>query len=201
MRRPLAVVSVALVSVAASASIAHAQTTDLVTVRAARVTEGGRPAIAQDSIARSIADAERRISHHSRPPKNNPTWDAGNVDAGTPERKCVDVGDANRVRSGDFVASGFGLYNDPSVWWNGYGKIGLVPRHISNGTAPRVVVHATRLSGPPDGRVFESPAIAAGTGDRRPAFYATGIHVPTTGLWMLVATAGDNWGCFLLTVR
>lgn len=71
---------------------------------------------------------------------------------------------------------------------------------------PALIVHSTRLDQEAEGRVFEATEIAWPSGPNQSTAtsitcYPTGIRLPTVGRWMMVATAGNNWGCFILTVQ
>ncbi len=161
----------------------------------------GRPALPADSVAQSIAEAEERGSRHPPAVTNN----AGRYHTaytGSHERRCVDT-ERGAMRSGDFVAGPFDLYN--GVWRQGYGKLWWHPNEMPP-EAPVLVVQAIRLDEPADGLVFEAKQVAGQSGPTESGatgtrFYPTGIRLPTVGRWMLVATAGNNWGCFILTVR
>ncbi|MDX2260088.1 MAG: hypothetical protein SFU84_00145 [Gemmatimonadales bacterium] len=107
------------------------------------------------------------------------------------------------VRSGDFIAGPFETYND--VWKQGYGKLWWHPSEMTP-KPPLLVVQATRLDEQAESRVFESSDIAWPSGPKESEatslkFYPTGIRLPSLGRWMLVATAGNNWGCFIHTIR
>jgi hypothetical protein len=117
--------------------------------------------------------------------------------SGSSARTCVDAAD-NVVRSGDVIGAGFAYYD--AAWPGGYGKIGWQTPNTTPGTAPQLTVRATRLDSGAVTRVFEFP-VTETRYNNSVLFYASGVHVPTSGRWMLVATAGSSWGCFLLTVH
>jgi hypothetical protein len=160
----------------------------------------GRPAVAADSVAQSVLEAEERGSHHP-PAGTNNAGQYPNAHTGTHERKCVNA-DADSKRSGNFVAGPLLLYND--IWRQGYGKLWWHPNEMPS-ERPVLIVQATRLDEAAESRVFEAKQIAWPSGPNESEatsikFYPTGIRLPTVGRWMMVATAGNNWGCFLLTV-
>jgi hypothetical protein len=161
----------------------------------------GRPAVSADSVAQSVLEAEERGRRHPQAVTNNADR-YHNAYTGTHERRCVNA-DADSKRSGDFIAGPLLLYND--VWRQGSGKLWWHPNEMPS-EAPMLTVHATRLDESAEARVFDSATIAWGSGPNAsattsPKFYPTGIRLPTVGRWMMVATAGNNWGCFVLTVR
>ena len=47
-------------------------------------------------------------------------------------------------------------------------------------------------------RTYRQSQVAAGGGD---VFYPSGVPIPVPGTWELVATAGPNRGCFIVTFR
>ena len=162
----------------------------------------GRPGVAQDSVARSIREAEARGSRHPRATANNigPAASDNTIGRST-ERRCMVTG-AQAVQSGDFTAGPFASYND--FWRQGYGKLWWHPSEMGS-TVPVLTVHATRLDQEAESRVFEASEIAWPSGPGASAatstrFYPTGIRLPSVGRWMLIATAGNNWGCFIHTI-
>lgn len=177
-------------------------------VSLASVAEGqerwlGRPATPADSVPMSVLQAEARGSIHPRAtPNNEGTSASDTLMGGTRERRCVHAG-ANAVRSGDFVAGPFAYYNE--IWHQGYGKLWWHPAEMPP-KPPLLIVQATRLDAEAESRVFESSHIAWPSGPTESEatsikFYPTGIRLPTAGRWMMVATAGNSWGCFVHTVR
>jgi hypothetical protein len=167
------------------------------------IAEWGRPPLPSDSMPRTIAEAERLGARMPRPTATNPVDSAAQAMArGTSERKCVDVTALSIAQSGDFVVGPFDRYS--AVWHTGYGKLWWQPRHISTNETLPLVVRASRLEPAGSDRVFGQSSLARGgspTGGiiSQTRFYPTGIHFPTTGTWLMVATAGDNWGCFVFS--
>ncbi|MCA9720835.1 MAG: GNAT family N-acetyltransferase, partial [Gemmatimonadetes bacterium] len=163
----------------------------------------GRAPTAADAMPATTAEAEVEGARHPRATPNNVMESAPGVTiAGTTERRCVPA-DRDVVRSGDFVAGPFAWYNE--VWHQGYGKMWWQPSEMPP-VAPTLIVRATRLDAPAEGRVYETSEVAQPSGPRESAwtrirFYPTGIRLPTVGRWLLVATAGNNWGCVVHEVR
>jgi hypothetical protein len=161
----------------------------------------GRPAIPTDSVPTSIQEAEARGERSPRVERNNVDTLSQDV-GGTNQRRCVDVNGINIVRSGDFIAGPFASYSEE--WRGGYGKIWWKPSFVGEPHAT-LSVTAARLDTIAVGRVFEQSDLAYPTDEWRKRvgaqFYPSGFRVPSTGRWLLVASAGGNWGCFILTVR
>jgi hypothetical protein len=131
--------------------------------------------------------------------------------AGTSARRCVEAKD-RQVRSGDFIAGAFDYY--PWLWRQHVSKMFWVPLAVPSGVGPfaqvgpdwALRITANRL----DAR---SPAIRVETYTlsraSRPdpitrkdsnAFYSgVGMLLPSPGRWLIVGTAGPNWGCFIMT--
>jgi hypothetical protein len=116
---------------------------------------------------------------------------------GTSRRECVTVADGvTLVRSGDFVAGDFAVYRQQ---WKpnlgpGLGKIFWVPAN------PQPTAALTITATSADGRHITYKAGSLSESDAGPV-YPSGIPLPTTGTWKLLAQAGDSWGCFQLVLR
>lgn len=98
------------------------------------------------------------------------------------------------VQSGDFsaVSISFG-------WDKTYeqAKMPLVPLHpeaIGAGLRIRLI----RLDQVGYGEPFELPGFNARTIGSGAEFFASWPKFPTPGTWMMIVTAGANWGCFVL---
>lgn len=159
----------------------------------------------------AAAEAEGRGHPRSRPP-HEPDG-AFQRAAGTAARACVEVepllapdddstlpasdqrGSAGHgIRSGEFVAGPFGGYKqnwardprDGKLWW--------VPLHRE--AMPGLTVRAILLDDPAIRRTFTLTPAAGADGP----FYPSGVVLPEPGRWMLLATAGPDWGCFVMTI-
>jgi hypothetical protein len=112
------------------------------------------------------------------------------------------------IRSGDFVIGGqIGGTTPPSagreskIWW--------VPYNNPHENSTTLLVRGARLDHPGDTIRYAQPdhAWPAGRiwrpatrdGPETEAFFPSGIALPRPGRWLLIATAGDDWGCFILT--
>jgi hypothetical protein len=161
-----------------------------------------RAAQPKDSVPSSIAEAEAEGARWPRAVANNETPATTGV-VGSSERRCMNVDHVNIARSGDFVAGPFQFYY--STWSGGYGKLWWQPAWVSRTDTATLTVRVARLDAHVDAAIFAQSFLTHGTprGEHTrlsPDFYPSGIHVPSTGRWLLVATAGPNWGCYVLTV-
>jgi hypothetical protein len=156
------------------------------------------------TVPHSIASASAEAARHPQAPPPRAIGLAFQDAPGTGARSCVDVerqrpaSAQDGVRSGEFLAGPFVIYADmwrqnpenaSKLWW--------VPLHT--GTMPGLTVRAVLLDDPTVQRVFTAAIV--GHNDRgREAFYPSGVVLPSAGRWMLVATAGPDWGCFIVTL-
>ena len=158
----------------------------------------GRAALPADSVASSvqIADAQgARLPSVPAPELSQYSLLTAQY-PGTSDHRCVEVGEAYRIRSGDFVVAGFSVYR--RVWHTGWGKLMWMPYHPQPANPGQLVVRATRLDAPAPQWIFEREGgLAHSPGANLDYSYPSGFYLPTTGRWMLVASAGTNWGCFI----
>ena len=129
---------------------------------------------------------------------------------GTAERRCVVAASYTAytsapngsLRSGDFIVRGGFL--DAS--WGGFHavkgyKVLWLPVHGSSSQKPPLVVRAARIGSPADSVRFRIDGLAKGTGPSVPLYgYPSEVSFPSAGQWVIVATAGNDWGCFVLDV-
>ncbi|HEV8445479.1 MAG TPA: hypothetical protein VGQ44_01620 [Gemmatimonadaceae bacterium] len=129
---------------------------------------------------------------------------------GTAERRCVVAASYTAytsapngsLRSGDFIVRGGFL--DAS--WGGFHavkgyKVLWLPLHGSSSQKPPLVVRAARIGSPADSVRFRIDGLAKGTGPSVPLYgYPSEVSFPSAGQWVIVATAGNDWGCFVLDV-
>src|SRR5215210_7908800 len=163
----------------------------------ARRDERGRAPLISDSMPHTAAEAERQATRMVRVAPTNPPRDWDSAARGTTDYTCVDADSASIAQSGDFIVGPFAPYN--ANWHAGYGKLVWQPAVLSPSEPTTLTVRAVRLDIPDAGRVFEGFAPTySRAGPTR--FYVTGVHLPSRGRWLLVATAGANWGCFVHTV-
>jgi hypothetical protein len=159
-----------------------------------------------------VAAAEAQGARYARiAPPDEPGSNFRRPAMGTAERRCVEARDttltgmrairyAGPVRSGEFVIGGlgsaFGQNLTRKIWW--------APLHFAR-SMPSLVVSGRKLGTPNDTVTFVSsqvawPSTRDGTGSGE-YFFPTGFTFPSTGRWLLVASSGSNWGCFILTVN
>lgn len=152
---------------------------------------------------KGIADAESEGRTHPRataPADRDLT--ALNT-SGSSDRKCVEVGTSETVRSGDFVAGNFAYY--PRIYRQGLGKLFWIPAHwpelTSSGWPQKgdmpLTVRVTRLDTTALSQTYNYTTWAKPVGTAGDLFVPSGLRLPEPGKWMLVATAGPNWGCFI----
>ena len=135
-------------------------------------------------------------------------------------RKCVDAYNTSDVsdpsgllsiRSGDFAIGGdLGGYlymnaalhaaggRRGAIWWHpDHGGPGMPPLVIRGRslTDLRDTVRHTTTHVATWSTTF--PRAVPQTPDH---FFFSGLAVPHPGKWLLIATSGENWGCFILTV-
>jgi hypothetical protein len=116
---------------------------------------------------------------------------------GSPADQCVRVGDHRDVRSGGFVAGNFAADEQLFIATQQRSavKIYWIPLHV--GHMPELAVQATLLSGHAYAHAYQNQ-VAAGGGY---VFYPSVVPIPVPGTWKLVARAGSNMGCFIVTFR
>ena len=130
---------------------------------------------------------------------------------GSAERRCVVAAAYNSytsapngsLRSGDFIVRG-GLLD---ASWGGFHavkeyKVIWVPLHGSALRTPPLVIRAARVGNPADSVRFRVEGLTHSGADRPPPLYGyrSDVSFPSAGQWVIVATAGNDWGCFVLDV-
>jgi len=121
---------------------------------------------------------------------------------GTSDRKCVEGYERGPVRSGEFVIGGQlgGMLGATAglpakIWW--------APLHFGS-SMPTLVVRMRNLAAPTDTVVVSNNRIGfvkSSESGGNEYFFPSGITLPRAGRWLLVASSGPNWGCFILRVR
>ena len=179
----------------------------LVVVAAASISAQA-PRIPDASSARAlIAAAEDEGAAYRR--------SSDTVDHHPAQRKCVDAYDSFAayqtfggfpVRSGEFGITGsLGgyLYMNAALHAGRRGAILWYPDHAA-ADMPPLVVRGRSLTDLRDTLRHTANAVTWSGRGFRPQesthVFFSGIAFPHPGLWLLVATSGENWGCFILTV-
>jgi hypothetical protein len=117
---------------------------------------------------------------------------------GSATKGCVAVGHHRSVRSGDFLAGPFGADQQgyTGEYRNGLRpsavKIYWFPLHVDHMSV--LTVRATLVGGPTLTRTYT----LVGAYERF-VFYSTGVPIPEPGTWKLLASAGQNKGCFIVS--
>jgi hypothetical protein len=200
MNRAVALLALTLIASTARAQGSKPTMLDLALARVP-VPSRVRVATAADSLPATIAEAEaqgRRYPRSVRPGSFPRSIDSVGY-VGTPERSCVDANGAQVARSGEFGAGNFAMYGPRRVagpiklWW--------FPLHAAQPGAPTtLVVRTMRIDGPADGHVYTGRPITSLVPLRESPMIPSGPVIGATGRWMLIATAAENWGCFLLKI-
>ena len=149
-----------------------------------------------DSI--EAAETEAAAYPSTAPPDPLPAMFAEEGRAGTPERRCAETDDSAEVRSGEFIAGPFNHGRTGKMWWVPLHTPGspLYPAGINS-----LVVRATRLDQTVESIAFSYSHLAWTEGPGRVTFFPSDLYPPTEGRWMLVATSGPNWGCFIWDLK
>jgi len=111
--------------------------------------------------------------------------------------RCVEVGNHTNVRSGEFVAGNFraakesfaNVVKEPNAV-----KVYWVPLHVA--MMPKLTVREIHVGHPHAVRTTTWRQVGANPGV---VFYPSAMPVPVAGTWRLVASAGPNRGCFVVT--
>jgi hypothetical protein len=177
--------------------------------------DGGLPALPLGSTDSATIDAmQTEGSRFPRDPviADYPSYDAGPLLAergrtpatliGTQARVCVRVPAERQtvVRSGEFVVGGY----LPEITHRRRTKFFWRP--VNSALGMRLLVRGRRLGVPTDTARFESVEMVAPlhSGTLEPyadeAVFPAGIELPSAGTWVVVATSGRNWGCFVIRV-
>lgn len=113
-------------------------------------------------------------------------------------RKCMTARASAPLRSGEFFIGGE-LNSGPrpsgqvKIWWE--------PKHPADSLP--LVVRGVSLTNPADTlrQMMKELAIGMGPDGRAtgPTFFPSGLWFPASGRFLVVATSGADWGCFILS--
>ena len=156
-----------------------------------------------------VAAAEQEAGVYptsTRPPQRLKALFASPETPGTPDRRCVVGRGSGPLRSGEFVVGGELSGTDspdprkraaPKIWWS--------PLHHQ--PKMELLVRARRVGADGEYRFVGVTVAHAATGPgavipeaEREYFFPSGIAFLHSGTWVLVATQGPDWGCFVLTM-
>ena len=119
-------------------------------------------------------------------------------------RSCVTGWDSGPARSGEFTIGGQISFLRPlragkrgKIWWK--------PLKAA-ADMPALIVRGRNLSNARDSVRYSTAGIAwsgsPGTpvlASMRSYFFPSAFSVPSPGRWLVIATSGTNWGCFIVT--
>jgi hypothetical protein len=122
-------------------------------------------------------------------------------------RVCVTAFEVGPARSGEFTIGG-NLAGLSGMYAGHQGKVWWAPLHNARNMPP-LVVRGRSLTTPQDTVRFTSSNVAFPVVHGAPPvpeaerkyFFPSGITIPQRGRWLVIATSGPNWGCFILTVQ
>jgi hypothetical protein len=148
----------------------------------------------QSAVEKRIAEAEAEGAKHPRVQTPDPYPRKCNVIR--PEQVVFPTGTATNpyVWSGDFDAVSISFGWDKTYEQAKMPLRVLYPDAIGNGLRIRMI----RLEPPGDSPPFVLNGFNAWTIGNRQPFFASWPRFPTPGKWMMIVTAGSNWGCFVL---
>jgi len=125
---------------------------------------------------------------------------------GTTARKCVTGSGRGPLRSGEFVIGGELSGQDPEdprrrvapkLWWS--------PLH--HGEKMELLVRARRVGSGGEYRFHGVTVAHSSSGPNqlvpeaeREYFFPSAVEFLHSGTWVVVATQGSDWGCFILTM-
>jgi hypothetical protein len=161
-------------------------------------------AASQLAIPVTVAQADAEAAAYSRADTASaPQTFFARPSAGTSARRCVDSRSAEdrqatgSLRSGEMIVRG--RWNDSAGLHAGReDKFLWLPLHGSADFKAPLVIRADRVGEPADSLRLTIARLARG--GRHMYGYPSLVAFPTPGRWLVVATAGSDWGCFILDV-
>jgi hypothetical protein len=157
------------------------------------------------TIPRTLSEAEAEGAQFARDAAGaaQAGW-AARPFRGTRERRCAGPSTADDslqrgslpLRSGDLlirawfaVPLGFRVNERHKILW--------LPLHARTNDPTPLLIRAVRLGHPSDSLRLTVAKLAR---SRTEFGYPSTVSFPSLGEWLVVATAGADWGCFLFTV-
>jgi hypothetical protein len=143
------------------------------------------------------AEAEKEGAVYSRTPTR--------VTEAEPRVCAIGLG-LGPARSGEFTIGG-NLGGGAAMRAGRPGKVWWSPLYATRDMPP-LLVRGRSLTNPQDTVRFTSANVAWPVTPGAPPipeaerkyFFPSGITIPTPGRWLVIATSGPNWGCFILSV-
>ena len=166
---------------------------------------GSAHASVAQKIPATVAAAEVEGASYTRgttPP--TVSWAFRDPSGGTAERKCVAVvpdysTPGGSLRSGEFIMRS-GLVSQLRPLAGRQYKVLWLPLHSARDIRQTMLLRGTRIGHPADSiRIRVAGATAAGR-PRSESGFPSIISFPAAGQWIVVATAGTDWGCFLISI-
>ncbi len=179
-----------------------------VSLAAAIVITSMAPALNAQTVPATIreAEAEGAARAHESAEVPSQSYFVDSRFAGTAQRRCVSdaaypVFPNGSLRSGDFIVRG--AWGGPLGFQAGKEKKVLwVPLHGSPSRESPLVLRAARIGNPGDSVRSHVDGLVHGGGRPEPLYgYPSEVSFPTAGQWLVVATAGNDWGCFVFEVE
>lgn len=166
--------------------------------------------VAGASVARKIpatvAAAEAEGAKYPRGPMPKTVlWAFDRPFGGTAERRCVAVAPdvslapGGSLRSGDFIIRS-GLLSWVWPHANGEYKVLWLPLHTPRDIRETLLLRATRVGQSADSIRIRIPAAGTPGAPRSASGFPSLVTFPKAGQWVVVATAGNDWGCFLFKI-
>lgn len=164
--------------------------------------------MARSVIAQTIpaspqaAEAEGASWSRAKAPVYTPTAFTSAF-AGTAERKCTVQPSSDEtngpLRSGEMILRsrlvgpwGLKADRDHKIYWQ--------PLHNPFEFRDTLLIRAVRIDGPADLLRVSISACAYSPGRKKESGFPSLLRFPTAGNWLVIATAGSDWGCFVLPV-
>ena len=163
------------------------------------------PPVSGQSIPLSVqaAEAEGAAHPHAAAPAYTPIAFT-NAFTGSAERKCTVLEpstevNSSPVRSGEMIVRArltgpFGLEagREHKIYWQ--------PLHNPFEFPDTLVIRAVRIDSPTDLLRVSVSNWGYSPGRKQESGFPSQVRFPTAGNWLVIATAGSDWGCFVWPV-